>query len=443
MNLTFDNLPDLVLIEIFHQCTPVSLFGLALLNKRIYNIVFEVIRSNFEWNIYEKCGGEYKRLQKQFIKNNINKVKSLSIYNVDSLKLLDSCSNVKKINLNAFVALPHWDEIIVSNKLLMLTNLKVTLKVTDYDKFVSIFKDILHNIVNFEVYIEEFYLAKFIEILNPYKLKCLKVESMCLNLNELEIFKGRFVKLGALQLYGYEIKIPTGFKDESSFQSLKKLNIVGSPSHNFKLDYLGDLGMITLLNINLLGFEHDLILFKDSSKSKVQTLKLRECINFNLNNVSDMPLLKKVSIHGNELFMIMIEDVLPQSNIRIFEARELYYPEVRYLTKQSDSLINNYSYLSNYKEELKLNISIISKSVMEFTIKSSCITFQSFFNTIKSFPNLTLVKCNLGCIYDEDCKVDNNQSFYFQISKSFDINHDTLILKRLSVVPLVRLEEVY
>ncbi|KAI9291907.1 hypothetical protein K502DRAFT_332797 [Neoconidiobolus thromboides FSU 785] len=184
MSLKFDQLPDILLEEVFKLLNPNELFNYCFLNKCLFKIIDCVIKYNLTYSVY--YFGEYQNYQKEFIEKNRLLMTHIVIES-DPSKYLNSCPNLKSIEFYGINSEINDDSSEISNSEIHDSATETRAELPGLKKLgifglsymdaLSLFKSYLNQIEVFEIEGSEITIKDLIRDFNANKLKALRIYS--------------------------------------------------------------------------------------------------------------------------------------------------------------------------------------------------------------------------------------------------------------------------
>ncbi|KAI9293715.1 hypothetical protein K502DRAFT_325189, partial [Neoconidiobolus thromboides FSU 785] len=328
MYIELNLLPGAILKGVFEYIDIIELFKLQSISKRFQQIIRNQIFINLTYSEYQKFKEANKRIQHNFIKENPNEMKKLSVSSVSQFESLNSCQYIKCLHfsLNSKFKLSKNGHLI-HNEFLSLKKLSVDVNYEDFRIYFDLFKSCLHQLSELKLISKALTLSDVLEYLNKTGLKVLKIKSiMFLDLNGIEALK-QFKNLTTLHLTSYNMKIPRIYNKANNFIKLKELKIKGKMDDNYNLDYFGDLTQLHKLIIKLQNFKYDELVFKDSRNVKIRFMGFIQKLFLNLNSLDKMLNLNEISINKSELFEEIVHGLSEPNNVQSIKLYNSNYLE--------------------------------------------------------------------------------------------------------------------
>ncbi|KAI9298549.1 hypothetical protein K502DRAFT_362294 [Neoconidiobolus thromboides FSU 785] len=426
MPLSFTDLSDVLLEEIFQFINPEQLFELRLLNEVIYNIVNKVIKINLIYSNYNHSKHRrYKSYQLKFIKENGSLMKHLNITS-NEMEYIGYCSNIVSLYYeNLFNSSDNNNELGVS--LPKLKRLVIKSLDSGLTHYLELFSRYLTQIEMIEVYTYNLNMGTVINYLNPGILKSLKlhVTGGDLELHGLDRIKSEFVNLKVLYLKSKDhISVPINFSFNLSFIAHVKLELEGPLDFDFIVNYFGDLKVFESIKLidnsspGLIGNDVtiDLTLFEGVKLNTLGYISMKNNTGFEL---LKLPSLKQVYIKN--LSKDLLRSIASLPNVNTIYIDRLYFDikEMAYETNINETC--------NYK----------CTHIKNITINYFYPLVEEFFDFLSFFPNLQLIRINKFNL------MDVNTESIFELKTPLllvaPITHflDSKLCDRLKQVPML------
>ncbi|KAI9295246.1 hypothetical protein K502DRAFT_365174 [Neoconidiobolus thromboides FSU 785] len=264
MRLKFDDLPVLLLEEVFECLNPIELFDIQYLNRYLYQVINKVINYNSIYSMYDNT--IYGLYQERFIKENGKLIRHLNL-SEKKLELINYCPNLTSIKFGEFIRSDYDGDYNckITMKLPKLKKLILSTYVNSI-KLLGLFSCCLDQIEFIEVNEFSKYdgeVKKVIKYFNADVVK--KIELYYggnLSLDGLDTIKAKFTKLKMLRLLANNnVFNSTKLDPAISFVSHLKLEIEGNLTVNFDINSLGNLQ--NLRSLKLLDNSAKILLFQD------------------------------------------------------------------------------------------------------------------------------------------------------------------------------------
>ncbi|KAI9291310.1 hypothetical protein K502DRAFT_358122 [Neoconidiobolus thromboides FSU 785] len=382
MPLRFDQLPDIVIEDVFKHVNPSKLFDLCFLNKSLFKNVRHVIKYSLVHSIYSSSEyAEHNQYQQRFIKENGLLMKHINI-NTYTLDELRNCPNI--------TSLKYCDKRVkkdrntkdsrVNFQLKNLKKIVITSKV--HIDSLDLFANYLNSIKRLVLYGPiNTCIKEVIEYLNPNGLKSLVLcSNESLDLDGLDIIKARFIELKLLQLSAKKGFVkPNEFNNDLTFSSKLELKLVGHISSDI-IRLFGDLKR--LKSIKLIDNSSA---FFEKNDDYVRNL-----------------------LEGSDIITLghlCLENRIDDSFIRISTVKEVCIRELSRELLRSISSVSNIQKVSFKKvqnsieypyyiiwESNDLRKSLQCKFIKHLEIKTYKNTLRKFMCFLSMFPNLESIK---------------------------------------------------
>ncbi|KAI9292867.1 hypothetical protein K502DRAFT_63710 [Neoconidiobolus thromboides FSU 785] len=405
--LKFEDLPDIILEEIFDLIPPYGLIKLSTLNKFFNKFISRMI-FNKKCNLVPEFYIDDK-FRDEFITRNGNNMNHLSVVSNNNIRYLKLCPNISSLSIHCYNNLNELGLAIASNSFprLRTLKLKISCEKSEFITFLLTIKPTLYNIENLHIerfryrldetigYLNTNKLDEVVSYLNPNKLKILKICSDFSSIVDLDSLKqlDELKSLKLLSVTCYKRLYNRVFHDIVLYESPTKFDVTLKYFNGY-LEQHKNLSRFNEIYIDTVNGEFDFRTLNKIDKQKIRALgyinhKMLETID-----LKSLVNLKKVSITEKDELPIIIGSISSVSTIHTIELCFVEQPiKPHKLVSLRDFDLRKIKHTNTYYHKRPLNKQhfIQCSFIKQLTFINCFVSLQDIFDALYLFPNIESV----------------------------------------------------